>query len=375
MTKRLLTILTAAIYLASTAHAALGANPRYIEEAAIGGGYSDTVDGGIDLEKDGDFSAQGDGIFDGTLTVGGIFNPNGDQITGDGSRLDIKGATTVRIEENTLDVYDADGATSLDITAGGSFAALTISGYRASSSPIGTNNQNYAARGTLSSPSVVPGNTILHRQTFYGYDSNSQAPMARIDVRTANLTLGDGDMPGEFQFMVSPDGSETPAVALTIASTTAITTAADFTAGDDAIITDQIQGVTDVELLPASTYKVIMYEDGGAVAASIETDGKLSSVFGVYPTVNASVDSGASSFRWNNVYGVALNSSGNSTFGDASTDTNTFTGRLLVRQVTDAGPMTATGGTEGEVVYNLSNDKYYGCTVTHATAATWSIFN
>lgn len=47
---------------------------------------------------------------------------------------------------------------------------------------------------------------------------------------------------------------------------------------------------------------------------------------------------------------------------------------FFVRQVTDAGPMTATNGTEGEIVYNLSNDKFYGCTAT-GTPATWAAFH
>lgn len=66
---------------------------------------------------------------------------------------------------------------------------------------------------------------------------------------------------------------------------------------------------------------------------------------------------------------------GNTTLGNASTDTITATGRLLVRSVTDAGPMTATPGTQREVVFNTSDSKYYGCTVTHVTAATWVAFN
>lgn len=68
----------------------------------------------------------------------------------------------------------------------------------------------------------------------------------------------------------------------------------------------------------------------------------------------------------------ALTVLGNATFGDASTDTVTMLSRLIVRQVTDAGPMTATGGTEGEIVYNLSDDIFYGCTTGHASAATWA---
>ncbi len=43
----------------------------------------------------------------------------------------------------------------------------------------------------------------------------------------------------------------------------------------------------------------------------------------------------------------------------------------IVPSVTDAGPMTATAGTLGDLVWNLSNTKLYFCTVSHATAATW----
>lgn len=66
---------------------------------------------------------------------------------------------------------------------------------------------------------------------------------------------------------------------------------------------------------------------------------------------------------------------GSHAIGSASTNTCTMTSRLLVRSVTDAGPMTATPGTQREIVYNTSDSKFYGCTVTHATAATWVAFN
>lgn len=61
--------------------------------------------------------------------------------------------------------------------------------------------------------------------------------------------------------------------------------------------------------------------------------------------------------------------------GNVSTDLFTFTGRCILRSVTDAGPMTATGGTQREIVYNTSDSKFYGCTVTHASAATWVALN
>ena len=69
---------------------------------------------------------------------------------------------------------------------------------------------------------------------------------------------------------------------------------------------------------------------------------------------------------------VVMNANG--TFGDASTDTYTFTGRMIVRSVTDAGPMTATAGTQKEIVFNTSDSKFYGCTVT-GSPATWAAFH
>lgn len=58
--------------------------------------------------------------------------------------------------------------------------------------------------------------------------------------------------------------------------------------------------------------------------------------------------------------------------GDTSHVGNlTMTGRLIHRQVNDSGPMTATNGTAGEIVFNIADSKFYGCTVT-GTPATWA---
>jgi len=36
--------------------------------------------------------------------------------------------------------------------------------------------------------------------------------------------------------------------------------------------------------------------------------------------------------------------------------------------------MEETNGTEGEIIYNLFDNKFYGCTAT-GTPATWSVLN
>jgi len=66
--------------------------------------------------------------------------------------------------------------------------------------------------------------------------------------------------------------------------------------------------------------------------------------------------------------------SGDTTLGDASSDTVTCTAAFFPRQVNDAGPMTGTNGTEGEIVYNTADNKFYGCTTT-GTPATWAAFH
>jgi len=71
------------------------------------------------------------------------------------------------------------------------------------------------------------------------------------------------------------------------------------------------------------------------------------------------------------------------TAGDGTNETQisatgdvTFAGtaRLRLSSVTDAGPMTATNGTAGDIVFNTSDTKAYVCTVT-GTPATWAALN
>ena len=63
---------------------------------------------------------------------------------------------------------------------------------------------------------------------------------------------------------------------------------------------------------------------------------------------------------------TAISATGNVTFAGSA--------RLRVSSVTDAGPMTATDGTVGDVVYNTSDSKAYVC-VTAGTPATWAALN
>ncbi len=57
--KRRIGIVAAALVLAGAAVLGIGANPRYIEELRVGGGYGESVDGGADFEKDGGIYTDG----------------------------------------------------------------------------------------------------------------------------------------------------------------------------------------------------------------------------------------------------------------------------------------------------------------------------
>ena len=72
--------------------------------------------------------------------------------------------------------------------------------------------------GSLASPAAVDDNATLGRLDFYGYDGDSYALGARLRV-LVDGTPGDGDMPTEMLFQVSPDGSSSPVTAVTIKPT------------------------------------------------------------------------------------------------------------------------------------------------------------
>jgi hypothetical protein len=57
--KRRAGIVAGALVLLAVVVVGIGANPRYIEELRIGGGYGEPVDGGVDFEKDGDIYTDG----------------------------------------------------------------------------------------------------------------------------------------------------------------------------------------------------------------------------------------------------------------------------------------------------------------------------
>ena len=325
-----------------------------------------------------------------------------------------------RLGNGTTDVTITTG--DLDVSRSGAALNPTWTSYNGGASNLIHDFQ--VARGDSGTPVIVQNADEIALR-FWGHDGTAFRQFAQI-AAYINGTPGASDMPGGFAFKVSADGGATPVTALSIsqnlaaafagavsvASTLTVTGAATFSSTITAANNIQCGSGTGTAnrnlfvLAGAGYFGLTRYRgyDGGTASAverwaagkdnAAESGSNAGSnyVLAAYTDAGVFIDyayqvarasGGAVTFN----RPVTLSSSnalsvggdfsfnGAGTFGNASTDLVTCTGRLLVRSVTDAGPMTATPGTQREIVFNTSNSKFYGCTVTHATAATWSIFN
>lgn len=140
---------------------------------AVGGGYGST---GSTL------SAAGVGQFNGALTTDGALTADGD-----------------------LQYFNSSGT----------FNTTTITAYRESAYAHGV-LYFQAGRGTLASPAAMANNDNISDIAFRLYDGSAfrEAASIRCDV---DGTVTDGvSAPGRIEFLTTPDGSITPAIAMTI---------------------------------------------------------------------------------------------------------------------------------------------------------------
>lgn len=92
-----------AVWLATIG--AIGSAPRYIEELRIGGGYGESVDGGVDIEDDGTIKTNG------AITTAGNVAVNGGTVssTNTSMTLDPSGDGKVTISGTDLSLFGAGG--------------------------------------------------------------------------------------------------------------------------------------------------------------------------------------------------------------------------------------------------------------------------
>lgn len=160
---------------------------------------------------------------------------------GDNDAMTINGSATTSM----LAVHVDDGA-----------AEQNIELHRHSTNAIGPILYGAKSRGTGASPTIVADNDSLLSIYAVGYDGTDYATAGAIHCYVDD-TPGSDDMPGRWEFQVSPNGSQTLATALTIGNDLGAT----FTGSITLTTTTSIinTGTTD-----SSDTKAITLAGGGA---------------------------------------------------------------------------------------------------------------
>ena len=116
-----------------------------------------------------------------------------------------------RLGSGTTDVTITTG--DLDMLLSGAVLNPTFTSYNGGANNLVADFK--IGRGTLASPAIV-NNLDEIALKFSGHDGTAHRQFAVLKAYI-NGTPGASDMPGAFAFQVSPDGSATPATALTLA--------------------------------------------------------------------------------------------------------------------------------------------------------------
>lgn len=391
---------------------AIGSSPRMVEELQIGGGYGDSADGGLDVDKEGNVATDGDVVVEGELTVPQIgVSEDADLVELSSEALTVNG---------TLDVSGLTTLSSDLLVDGGEI------GTTADADLVTLHNGYVTVTGFLEATiALVAGieDTQAGQLTVFGNDSEEGGriifnPGADYDTNTGRWDIGvpedteDWCLRADESNVVMIDGTTQDVTVLTDlfvdGGNIGLTSDADLLSlASDALT---VNGTVDVDnpngLDVDDALRVYVHgnqyigylsmqnpsaaqHDGDSflyISSKKATGSNGNQIVKLFGPVSAST-SGDSEFQILEPggYGVKfavdaptgntdiagdLDVDGDVTLGDGSTDTVTCTGRFLVRQVNDDN-MDATAGTEGEIVYNQDDDKFYGCTAT-GDPATWA---
>jgi hypothetical protein len=193
--------------------------------------------------------------------------------------------------------------------------------------------------GTQGAPLiVVNGDTIAHH-VYGGWDGTDYAWAAGIEVLVDGVP-GNNDMPGRIEFSTSPDGTETPVLALKIDATQRVTVANGLTVTTGATTINSGTGQLDVSGDAANTTVTL------GTGAGIKTV-TLGSTFSTSSTTIACGTGGASFAGSANVHSTYFGG----TFGASDTTLQSGSGALAVTSTN--GILTINSGTGA---LSISND-------------------
>jgi hypothetical protein len=123
---------------------------------------------------------------------------------------------------NAFEMRDSGGNARAYVSSGGAIASQIASddqfqGFQSSGNATAVSFSGKKARGSIGSPTVINTNDNLVSLRGYGYDGSAYTEAGRITIRNDGaVTSGGADMPGRIEFLVTPDGSGTPAEAMRI---------------------------------------------------------------------------------------------------------------------------------------------------------------
>lgn len=132
---------------------------------------------------------------------------------------EVNNRMSIGSDENTITIAGVSYGMTNSVHAEGATDLAEDAVHRHSDTAgLGAHKVFARSRGTDAAETVVQSGDYLGRIDFVGHDGTDYAIGAQIDA-IVDGTPGAGDMPTRLDFLVSPDGSETPALALRIAST------------------------------------------------------------------------------------------------------------------------------------------------------------
>ncbi len=314
---------------------AIGSSPRYLEELAIGGGFGEAVDGGADFEKNGDISTDGSVTLKGVLSVGATPHV----LTNAAGLID--GA---KLQDATVDTaaLTDDSVTPSKLDESGDFVMNTL---ELGANTIMNSQGETTVTFDVNQNATVEGDVYLNGGGNIGTDTDSD--LVELSDNTVNLN-------GTVNIDENAVWNREKYAAQGSYARIGEWYGGYFHLANNAIRTEGASG----------QWNYVSTGAWGGQATAIKMSGTRIEFL--------AANGGSNPITWNTI--LDIDNGGDIILGNASTNTISCTGRLVVRSVTDAGPMTNTAGTFGEIVVNTSDNKFYGCTVT-GTPATWSALN
>jgi hypothetical protein len=344
----------------------------------VAGGYEseaegDSPAGGLDVDNGGRLATDGDVTVKGILSAGdtpqALTNVNGEI---DGARIQAGSVDTGQLADDAVDASKLDAAGDYAVNTLSTAGDATIGG---DVDVQGGDIKNTEGNLSLDAQNAAADSTIYLKNSDATYEAN-------VDVEGKLSVGGDLDVGGDIvsgaDLAITPAGGDlclnanvgigttTPSKKLTIHGTGGSLEGPHL----DFVSSAQTQPLMQILAWQSDDISLRMgcYFDG----AQRSSDAGSNFVMAKYQDkINWWYDSGVNvgdTVTWNTGLSMDLTDGTVEITGDVE-----MVGSFFPRQVNDS-LMNSTSGTKGEMVFNLYDNKFYGCTAT-GSPATWATFH